>query len=43
MFKTNSNIFINADINASLNILKLGKKNSFNINKNIFFPKIIDL
>lgn len=43
LFKTNSNIFINADINASLNILKLGKKNSFDINKNIFFPKIINL
>lgn len=43
LFKTNSNIFINADINASLNILKLGKKNNFNINKNIFFPKIINL
>lgn len=43
LFKTNSNIFINADINASLNILKLGKKNSFDVNKNIFFPKTINL
>lgn len=43
LFKSNTNIFINADINASLNILKLGLKNNFSTDKNIFFPKIVNL